>query len=129
MNVMSGEANLNKKQKTYSDGHDEIVITRMLADIPGGVTLDTTGYKEGQIRKGHVVIREKLTGVCKPLEVKGKNYVTLPEGYVYKGVVISTTVAEDPRVGVMTQGQVNAKASPYPITEEIQNGLPLIEFF
>lgn len=109
-------------------GSDKVCITRMLADIPGGVVLDTTGYKEDAIKEGQVIVYNATNGVYKPLAVSGNAYGTAESGFVPVGLVISTVPASEPFVGVMTIGQVVKARCPYTVSDEVAKTLPLINF-
>lgn len=120
---------------TYADmmkhrdfGGDKVCITRMLGDVPGGVTLDLTGYAGKELKEGQVVVYNVSTGVYKPLAVSGTAYGALESGFSYEGVLISAPSVEFPLAGVMTIGQVVKARSPYVISEEIEKGLPRIQF-
>lgn len=123
-------ANLNKEGHEVMDGMDSIVIVNCLSDIPGGRTLNVDGLDTdgGVIKSGHILVREKASGEVKPLNVSGGQYVSLPEGHEYLGVLKATVLKEDPRAAILTAGQVNAAASPYPVTDAIKTALTRIEF-
>ena len=121
-------AQLNKDAFILDDGNDSIVIISALTDIPGGRTLDVTGVTSDVIRAGHVLIQDNVTKAIAPLGVSGSSYVTLPEGKSYVGVLKCSVLKRDPRAAIVTAGQVNAAASPFPVTPEIKAGLPRIEF-
>lgn len=68
--------NLNDTPVTFDDGNDSIVIRRCLADVPGGRTLDMTGFAPTTIRKGHVIIKANAVGgEWKPMPVTGANAI------------------------------------------------------
>lgn len=123
------QVDLTESAYEYSGSKDEVVIVKDLADLPGGASLDTTGYTERFIRAGHVVYRDP-SGNLKPLPVKGGAYdaAVATDTARYIGVVKQTVRATRPIVGILTQGQVNGGASPYKPTESIIKGLPRIEF-
>ncbi len=129
---MSGTtANLNNAPQTIDTGNDSIVIIKMLEDIPGGRTLDATGFAPKVIPAGHLVIEQTSTGVLKPMPVSGDAYAALPAGHTYKGVTIATVLTEKPFVGIMVRGAVNQNASTYSLTSilsAVQTALPLIRF-
>lgn len=118
---------ITKKVREYGDGADAIVITQVLADIPGGVSLDVTGYKGDVIRAGHVVVKD-AKGVYKPLAVTGDAYGAVAEGETPVGLVISSVSGEDARVGVMTMGQVNGKALKPVVPDAVKKLMPHIQF-
>lgn len=123
-------SNLNKESIEVNDGLDSIVIVNALGDIPGGRTLDVSGVAADVtvIRSGHIVIQNDTTKEVSPLGVSDGNYVTLPSGHSYLGVLKVSVLKSDPRAAIVTMGQINAAASPYPVTEAIKTGLPRIEF-
>lgn len=114
-------------KESFGFGNDPIVIRKYVAGQQGGVVLDVSDYTEEFIRAGHIVIRKPGNDTTKesfkPLPVDGDNYATLPEGYEYDSVVIATKSAKEPFVATMYSGEVNDKASPYPITEELKAAL------
>lgn len=119
--------------RTYADmsksrefGGDKVCITRMLADIPGGVVLDTTGYKDEVIKEGQVIAYNATSDVYKPLAVSGNAYGTAESGFVPVGVVITTVPASEPFVGVMTMGQMVKARCPYTMSDEVVKALPHI---
>lgn len=120
--------NLNKENTTYGDSNDAIVIVTALGDIPGGRALDVTEVTEDVIYAGHILVINDTTKEVKPLGVSGDAYVSLPSGHSYLGVLKHSVLKEDARAAILTIGQVNAAACPYPITAAIKTGLPRIEF-
>lgn len=118
-------AELFKGQKTFGGGNDSIIIARHVADLPGGATLDTTGFTDPTIKAGHVIYKD-AEGNYKPVPVTDGAYTTIDGSYV--GVVIRSVPTTMPVVAILTAGQVNAKASPFPVTDEIATALPRIEF-
>lgn len=129
---MSGTtANLNNTGDTFDTGNDSIVIVSNLETIPGGKTLDVTGFTPLVIPAGHVVIEETSTGVLKPMPVTGANYAALPASHTYKGIVISSVLTTKPFVGIMVRGSMNKNASKYGIASiltALATALPLIRF-
>lgn len=124
------EASLNRETVVVSDGVDSMVIVQCLADIPGGRTLDVTGVdtEAKYIRAGHIIVQNDTTKVFSPLGVKDGAYVSLPAGHSYAGVLKASVFVKDPRAAILTMGQVNAAASPYPVTGAIKEGLRDIQF-
>lgn len=129
---MSGTtANLNNDGGSFDTGNDGIVIIKNLEVVPGGKTLDTTGFSPANIKEGHIVIEETATGKIKPMPVSGDNYASLPTGHTYYGVVISTVLTTKPFVGILLRGSVNHVAAPYNLTAiaaDVHEALPLIRF-
>lgn len=122
------EINLNRRDYLVDDGNDSIVIIGDLADIPGGRALDVTAWEGDVIRAGHIIKRTTATDTYAPLGVSGDNYDTLSSGEEYAGVLKCSVTKDRPAASILTVGQVNAAASPYPITEDIAGGLPQIKF-
>lgn len=120
--------NLNKETTRYDDGNDAIVIVNDLGDIPGGRSLDVSDVTAEVIRAGHVLIINDTTKEVKPLGVSGDAYASKPSGYSFFGVLKHSVLKTDARAAILTMGQVNAAASPYPVTAEIKAGLPRIDF-
>ena len=124
-------ADLKRASIEVNDGLDAIVIVNDLGDVPGGRTLDVSGLATDVevIRSGHILIQNDTTKAVKPLGVTSEAYDdTLPEGHSYLGVLKASVLKKDPRAAILTIGQVNAAASPYPVTPAIKTGLPRIEF-
>lgn len=121
-------ATLNKEQILLDDGKDSVVIIKVLTDLPGGRTLDVTGVTDSVIKAGHILVSDNTTGAISPLGVSSGAYVTVPEGKTLVGVLECSVLTSDPRAAIVTAGQVNAAASPYPVTAAIKTGLPRIEF-
>lgn len=115
----------------FGFGSDPIVIRHFGDGIKGGKVLDVTGYGEEFIRAGHVVIKETATGVYKPMPVSADAYASLPAGHEYVGVVVANKETAEPFVGIMTDGEVNDVASPYPldsILSDFKAAVPTIRF-
>lgn len=129
---MSGTtADLNNVGTNFDTANDSIVIVANLETIPGGKTLDVTGFTPEVIPAGHVVIEETATGVLKPMPISGANYGSLPSGHTYKGIVISSVLKTKPFVGIMVRGSVNRNASKYALSSilsALSTALPLIRF-
>lgn len=126
------EANLNKESNMVDTSKDCIVIIKSLTDIPGGRTLDVSGLPSSVkvLKAGHIIVKNTATGVHKPLGLTGTPlaYDSKEEGDEFVGVLKASVTVSDPRAAIVTSGQINAAASPYPVTETIKNGLPRIEF-
>lgn len=121
-------ANLNRGVLKAIDGKHSIIIVNALGYIPGGVTLDVTGFEdEENILCGHVVIKNSK-GNYAPMPLKDGAYDALPDGATYAGVLTNTIPVKDPRASILTVGQVNGAASPYVVTDEIKEKLHRIEF-
>ena len=120
--------------ESFSFENDPIVIRADFKGIDGGAVLNVEGYSEEYIRAGQLIIREKdkEDPEYKPLGVSNGNYVSLPNGYEYAGVCRATKSVKEPFIGIMTWGEVNDIASPYPITAALKatlkTALPHIDF-
>lgn len=120
--------NLNRDSVFVDDGNDSKVIIRDLADVPGGRALDVSGWSEDVIRAGHIIKLTTATGEYAPLGISDGAYVSLEEGEEYGGVLKVTVLKAKPAAAIMTVGEVNAAASPYPVSSTIKAGLPQIKF-
>lgn len=128
---MSTTANLAAQGAGYDTANDTIVIVNVLEAIPGGKTLDVTGFSPDVIPAGHLIIEETSTGVLKPMPVSGAAYAALPGSHTYKGVLISTILTAKPFAGILVRGTVNKNASFYTIASvltAVKTALPLIRF-
>lgn len=120
---------MSPKKQQVIFGDDSIVIQKYISGIKGGRTLDLTDFKEEVIKAGHVVIVKD--GNYRPMPVSGAAYAALPGGYAYAGVVYRSVAAEKPAVSIMTWGEVNAVAVPYPmdaIMGAFKTACPHIDF-
>jgi len=123
------QTNLNGTPLEISTDNDSIVIKKVLIDIPGGKTLDVTGFTPTDVIKaGHIIIEETATGECKPLDVSAGAYVALPSQHTYKGVLIATVLKAKPMASIMLSGDVNEAASPYPVPSGAKSALTHILF-
>ena len=118
-------ASLNKEGLQLNDGNGSIVIVNALGDIPGGRTLDMTGFSNG-IKGGHIIIKLS-TGEYAPMPISGTSYDSLPASAAYVGVARYSVNASDPRCAIVTIGQVNAAACEFDVSS-IASNLPRIEF-
>lgn len=125
------KADLSGKQRQIIFGNDHVVIPKYIAGIAGGRTLDVTGITDSYLKAGHVIIRNNTTGAYKPLGVSSGAYVALPEGHSYAGILATTILTDIPTASIMTNGQVNEVASPYPVASikaAIVAAIPTIQF-
>lgn len=121
--------NLNNESQRVDTGNDSIVIINHIEGVPGGRSLDTTGFTPAVIKAGHIVIKD-TSGNYKPMPINtdGSAYGTLPTDHTIEGVVVASVLSSKAMVGIMVRGSVNQVASPYPVTEAIKSALPLIRF-
>lgn len=122
------EVNLNKTDWGVDTGKSSIVIIRDLGDLVGGRSLNVEGWAGDVIKAGHVIVKDTATGDYLPLAVSGEAYAAATSGQEYVGVLKTDVLAKKAFAPIMTIGQVNAAASPYPVTDAIAEGLPLIQF-
>ena len=123
--------NLDRDEYLLDDGNAGKVIIRDLADIPGGRALDVSGWSLDVIKSGHIIKHNTVTDVYSPLGISGSSedaYVSLEANEEYAGVLKVAVLKDKPAAAIMTMGEVNAAASPYPVTDTIKAGLPTIKF-
>lgn len=123
------KSNLSAKKEQIVFGNDNIVIQKYISGIKGGRTLDTTGFTGDVIKAGHVIVVKD--GVYAPMPVSGESYGSLPEGHSYAGILYRSISAERPEASIMTWGEVNSEAVPYPmdaILEAFKASCPQIDF-
>lgn len=129
---MSGTtANINNTSDNFDTSKDGVVIVANYETIPGGKTLDVTGFSPTVIPAGHLIIEETSTGVLKPMPISSTNYGSLPASHTYKGVLVSSILTAKPFAAVMVRGTVNKNASFYGIASvltAVKAALPLIRF-
>lgn len=117
---------LTTKKMTVSDGNSSIVIVRLLGDIPGGVTLDTSLTPGlSVIKAGHVVLVKDGKYFAAP--VTGNAYAAFGDKSPI-GVINADVLATGSLASVLTIGQVRASAAPYPYTDVVKKALPQIQF-
>lgn len=126
---MSGQtATIGADIVNASNGNDGIVVEKCLATLPGGTTLDVSGFSGDVIQAGHVIVKTTSTGICKPLGITDNAYDSIANGEEAVGVLKASVLASKPLASVVTIGQVNAAASPYTVTSAIISALPHILF-
>lgn len=69
-------ADLNNTGTQIDLGNDSIVIVENLETIPGGRTLDVTGFTPEVIKAGHMVIHETSTDEYKPMPLAASGGIT-----------------------------------------------------
>jgi hypothetical protein len=117
--MSSIKADLNNTPVQVDTTLDNVIIKKVVHDIPGGKTLNTTGITDEVLKCGQVIIVQTSTGAHKPLGITSGAYVALPAGHTYKGILIATILAKKPLASVMLAGDVNEGAV-------INYGLPAI---
>jgi hypothetical protein len=118
---------LNRDNYLIDDGNDSKVVITDLAGIPGGRALDMTGFEGDVVKAGHI-IKQTASGEYAPLGVSDGAYASLSEGESYAGVLKVSILKDKPMAAILTMGEINAAASPYPVTATIKAGLPQIKF-
>lgn len=124
---MSTTASLNDKTYDVESSKDSIIIVKSLADIPGGRTLDVTGFDEDYIGAGHLIAKN-ANGNFVPLPISEGEYIEDLTGLELVGVLKITVPIDKPFAPIVTMGQVNAAASPYTVTDALKALLPNINF-
>jgi hypothetical protein len=115
---MAVQVNLVDEVVNIDNSKDSIVIIDNQFSIPGGKSLDVTGFTPDVINAGHVIIKETATGNYKPMPLTTGNtvYGSLPADHTYVGVNVATILTKRPFAGVMLEGWVNEVASPFSVT-------------
>ncbi|MGV6945039.1 hypothetical protein [Sphingobacterium kyonggiense] len=115
---MAVQGNLVDDVINIDTSKDSIVIIHNIFSIPGGKTLDVTGFTPDVINAGHILIKN-AAGDYKPMPLNagGTAYAALPADHTYAGVLVATILKKRPYAGVMINGYVNEVASPFPVTD------------
>lgn len=125
-------ASLNNTGTSIDTGNDSIVIVEYISGVPGGRTLNVTGFAPDVIPAGHLVIEETATGDLKPMPVEGTDYAALPAGHTYAPyVVVASVLKTKAMVGLMDRGTVNHLAMTYNIATilaAVKTAIPHIIF-
>ena len=118
-------ATVNLASKSSVDTtNDSVVIVKNLEGIPGGRTLNVTGFNDKEISAGHVIIKETSTGEYKPLPVSG----TIPGSHTYAGILVSSVKTDNAQAAIMVRGTVNEAYCKYPVPAGAKTALTLIRF-
>lgn len=96
-----------------TDGRDSIVHLDRGTTLPGGRSLDATGFAPTVIPAGHIIIRETATGVFKPMPVTGSAYDALPTGHTYYGLLQASVATAKPFASIRLSGVSNSAAMLY----------------
>lgn len=122
-------AELSREKKITGDNG---AIQQILSLIPGGVTLDFGDFEGDLLQAGHVIYKEG--DKYKPVTItRGKYLYPLPpsrDGSMGEcvGVLIRDVSKNDPRASILTAGQVNCGAVPFPIHHQMKRDLPRVDF-
>ena len=123
-------------------GKDDVVVQQFIADIPGGRTIDFTGWtgKDGAdiIPAGTVIIKGTVSGatVYRPHPVASTTsegvttwaYDTITSGFSVVGVLYRTITRSNPQGSVLVAAKLNSAALPYAMTSTQKTALPTILF-
>lgn len=122
--------NLDRDSYLVDDGAESKVVIRDLADIPGGRALDVSNWSGDVIKAGHIIKHNTVTDEYAPLGVAGTPlaYASLDTNEEYAGVLKCSVLKDKAFGAILTMGEINAAASPYPVTSTIKSGLPQIKF-
>lgn len=117
---------MNPKKETIVFGNDSITIVKYEAGLPGGRTLDVSGWPDENILAGTVIVRTD-DGVYKPLgivdgaykalatEVKGEDNKVTTYAEKYAGVLYRSIPKARPEAAIMVAGVVNSTLLPAPL--------------
>lgn len=109
---------LIKQKQSVDTTLDNVIIVKVHDTLPGGRTLDVTGFPDAEIRAGHVIFRHNDTGEYVPQPVDGSipkdGDATTDAACI--GVLTVSIAAASPEAAIMTRGVVNENAGlAYPI--------------
>lgn len=112
------------------DNLDSIVNKKVIADLPGGAFLNAEEWQEPVIKAGHIIIRNKTTKECLPLDVDSSTgaYKSLPETCEYFGTLRKSVQTKKPLAAVVLAGIINEEACPYSIPSGFKTAIPSIRF-
>lgn len=113
-------------------GNDSVVVRTITSTLEGGRVLNMEGFEGEVVKAGHVIIKNTLEGTYKPMPVSGGAYSSLPGGYEYVGILISSITKTDPFAAILNAGQVCEPALPYAMTgikADFKAAVPTIVFF
>lgn len=109
--MASPQVNLNNTPLEIDASLDTVICVNLIEDIPGGKSLDVTGINEDVLLAGRIIIEETATGILKPLAISAGNYVSLPEGHTYKGILYVSIPKAKPLASIMVRGTINEGAA------------------
>lgn len=100
-------------------GKDDVIIQKLIADIPGGRTIDFTGFTGDKILAGTVIIKGTVSSatVYRPHPITAgtapspDTYGTITEGFAVCGVLYRTITKDNPQGSIMIDGVVNEAAA------------------
>lgn len=123
-------------------GKDDIIVQKLIADVPAGRTIDFTGWngKDGAnlITAGTVIIKGTVSGetVYRPHPVASTTsegvttwaYDTITSGFAVCGVLYRTITKDNPQGSILIDAVLNEAALPYAFTSAQKSALPNIKF-
>lgn len=112
-------------QTSVDTTNDSIVIVDNLESIPGGKTLDVTGWAPTTIPAGHPIILD--AGEYKPIALSGSDIDETDAAKVV-GILVATILTSKPLASIMVRGTVNDAAAVYAIPASCKAPLSLIRF-
>lgn len=124
--------NLANESQSIITEKDSVIVRDNHRSIPGGRSLNVTGFPDSIIREGHLIIQETATKEYKPWPVSGNAYAALPAGHTFAGILVASIRTAKPFAGISLECSVNRVASRYsPATLEatIKTANPNILFF
>lgn len=102
---------------TVDTSKDNVIIQKLYDTVPGGRTLETTGFPDSEIRAGHVVLHDGTDYVPQPVDG------SIPVGSEVIGVLYTSILKSEPEAAIMTRGIVDEVQLKYPITEATKTAL------
>lgn len=115
---------LNDASRSADTTRDGIIIIDAFLDIPGGVTLDATGWTDETLYAGQGVIQRDADGEYLPLPTTG----VIPAAHTAIGVVKGSVLTSKAAVGVVIGGSVRESAMEYPVSAAFKTAVNLIKF-
>lgn len=122
---------LSNLSKSVVFGNDDVIVQKLIADIPGGRTINFDGFALDSIPAGHVIISKD--GDYRPhpviIDEDGKtSYGSITSGYAVAGVLYRTITKGRPEGSIMINGVINEGAVATPFTSAIKTALKNISF-
>lgn len=120
------QQDLIKQGQTVDTSLDNVIIQKNLETVPGGRTLDVTGFAPTYIQAGHVILRHPDTHEYVPQPTDGSiptNGAATPVPYDVVGILSVSVLASSPEAAIMTRGTVNEAQLAYPITAATKDAL------
>jgi hypothetical protein len=111
--------NLTISQTEVVFTKDDVIVPKLVSDIPGGRTIDFTGWTGDNIKAGTVIIKGTVSSaiVYRPHPITAgtapnpDTYGTITEGFAVCGILYRTITRTDPQGSILIQGVVNEAAA------------------